>query len=42
MSCTYTHAGVVLGHNVTHTTAFDYDHVDLRGLNATTLAKTVS
>ena len=39
---THTHAGVVLGHNITHTTAFDYDHVDLRGLNATAIAKAVS
>ena len=35
-------AGVVLGHNITHTTAFDYDRVDLRDLNATEIAKTVS
>ena len=32
----------MLGYNITHTTAFDYDHVDLRGLNETTITKKVS
>jgi len=36
------HAGVVLGYNITHTTAFDYDRIDLRHLNATVLSKMVS
>ena len=34
--------GVVLGYNITHTTMFDYDHIDLRSLNAKAIAKMVS
>jgi len=36
------YAGVVLGYNITHTTAFDYDRIDLTHLNATALSKMVS
>ena len=34
--------GVVLGYNITHTTMFDYDRIDLRSLNAKATAKMVS
>ena len=36
------HAGVVLGYNITHTTALDYDRINLTHLNATALSKMVS
>ena len=34
--------GVVLGYNITHTTEFDYDRIDLRFVSTETLTKMVS
>ena len=34
--------GVVLGYNITHTTEFDYDHIDLRFASTETITKMVS